>query len=121
MYLDRGLLDEALESGTLALVTMQHVCCGPPASSNSTINRYERGGGGRQDDDEEEECIKEESNLCIRLSRRTAHRQSSAALSLLAVVLYHTGDFAQATIYQQRALANNERELGLDHPDTMKR
>ncbi|KAJ0965710.1 hypothetical protein J5N97_026848 [Dioscorea zingiberensis] len=40
--------------------------------------------------------------------------------SLLAVVLYHTGDFNQATIYQQNALDINERELGLDHPDTMK-
>lgn len=26
----------------------------------------------------------------------------------------------QATIYQQKALDINERELGLDHPDTMK-
>ncbi|KAF4348671.1 hypothetical protein F8388_026084 [Cannabis sativa] len=39
---------------------------------------------------------------------------------LLAVVLYHTGDFNQATVYQQKALDINERELGLDHPDTMK-
>ena len=29
-------------------------------------------------------------------------------------------DFFQATIYQQKALDINERELGLDHPDTMK-
>lgn len=28
--------------------------------------------------------------------------------------------FPQATIYQQKALDINERELGLDHPDTMK-
>lgn len=28
--------------------------------------------------------------------------------------------FVQATIYQQKALDINERELGLDHPDTMK-
>lgn len=28
--------------------------------------------------------------------------------------------FLQATIYQQKALDINERELGLDHPDTMK-
>jgi len=28
--------------------------------------------------------------------------------------------FNQATIYQQKALDINERELGLDHPDTMK-
>jgi protein TIF31 len=27
----------------------------------------------------------------------------------------------QAAIYQQKALDINERELGLDHPDTMKR
>lgn len=27
---------------------------------------------------------------------------------------------SQATIYQQKALDINERELGLDHPDTMK-
>lgn len=26
----------------------------------------------------------------------------------------------QATVYQQKALDINERELGLDHPDTMK-
>ncbi|XP_071710062.1 protein REDUCED CHLOROPLAST COVERAGE 3 [Rutidosis leptorrhynchoides] len=48
------------------------------------------------------------------------HRTTASAYSLLAVVLYHTGDFNQATIYQQRALDINERELGLDHPDTMK-
>ncbi|KAK9101728.1 hypothetical protein Sjap_018982 [Stephania japonica] len=48
------------------------------------------------------------------------HRMTSGAYSLLAVVLYHTGDFNQATIYQQKALDINERELGLDHPDTMK-
>lgn len=45
---------------------------------------------------------------------------TAGAYSLLAVVLYHTGDFNQATIYQQKALDINERELGLDHPDTMK-
>ena len=28
--------------------------------------------------------------------------------------------YVQATIYQQKALDINERELGLDHPDTMK-
>lgn len=28
--------------------------------------------------------------------------------------------YEQATIYQQKALDINERELGLDHPDTMK-
>ncbi|XP_014516280.1 protein TSS isoform X2 [Vigna radiata var. radiata] len=48
------------------------------------------------------------------------HRNTASAYSLLAVVLYHTGDFNQATIYQQKALDINERELGLDHPDTMK-
>ncbi|KAM0957002.1 hypothetical protein ACFX2I_025140 [Malus domestica] len=48
------------------------------------------------------------------------HRVTASAYSLVAVVLYHTGDFNQATIYQQKALAINERELGLDHPDTMK-
>ncbi|GAB2223286.1 hypothetical protein Droror1_Dr00017426 [Drosera rotundifolia] len=45
---------------------------------------------------------------------------TAGAYSLLAAVLYHTGDFNQATIYQQKALDINERELGLDHPDTMK-
>ncbi|XP_043722388.1 protein TSS isoform X3 [Telopea speciosissima] len=48
------------------------------------------------------------------------HRTTASAYSLLAVVLYHTGDFNQATLYQQKALDINERELGLDHPDTMK-
>ncbi|XP_022770584.1 protein TSS isoform X2 [Durio zibethinus] len=48
------------------------------------------------------------------------HRMTAGVYSLLAVVLYHTGDFNQATIYQQKALDINERELGLDHPDTMK-
>ncbi|KAF8393143.1 hypothetical protein HHK36_021384 [Tetracentron sinense] len=48
------------------------------------------------------------------------HQTTASAYSLLAVVLYHTGDFNQATIYQQKALDINERELGLDHPDTMK-
>ncbi|KAJ6796078.1 protein TSS-like [Iris pallida] len=48
------------------------------------------------------------------------HRMTANAYSLLAVVLYHTGDFNQATIYQQKALDINERELGLDHPETMK-
>ncbi|KAG9448473.1 hypothetical protein H6P81_008438 [Aristolochia fimbriata] len=48
------------------------------------------------------------------------NRLTATAYSLLAVVLYHTGDFNQATIYQQKALDINERELGLDHPDTMK-
>ncbi|KAJ0960340.1 hypothetical protein J5N97_001824 [Dioscorea zingiberensis] len=48
------------------------------------------------------------------------HRMTANAYSLLAVVLYHTGDFDQATIYQQKALDINERELGLDHPETMK-
>ncbi|XP_068647247.1 protein REDUCED CHLOROPLAST COVERAGE 2-like [Aristolochia californica] len=48
------------------------------------------------------------------------HQMTAGAYSLLAVVLYHTGDFNQATIYQQKALDINERELGLDHPDTMK-
>ncbi|CAI9781508.1 unnamed protein product [Fraxinus pennsylvanica] len=48
------------------------------------------------------------------------NRMTSGAYSLLAVVLYHTGDFNQATIYQQKALDINEQELGLDHPDTMK-
>ncbi|KAF5466795.1 hypothetical protein F2P56_016690 [Juglans regia] len=48
------------------------------------------------------------------------HRTTASAYSLLAVVLYHTGDFNQATIYQQKALDINEKELGLDHPDTMK-
>lgn len=48
------------------------------------------------------------------------HRITASAYSLLAVVLYHAGDFNQATIYQQKALDINEKELGLDHPDTMK-
>ncbi|EPS64934.1 hypothetical protein M569_09837, partial [Genlisea aurea] len=49
------------------------------------------------------------------------HRTTAGAYSLLAVVLYHTGDFnQQAAIYQQKALDINERELSLDHPDTMK-
>ncbi|XP_073107409.1 protein REDUCED CHLOROPLAST COVERAGE 3 isoform X2 [Elaeis guineensis] len=48
------------------------------------------------------------------------HRMTATAYSLLAVVLYHTGDFNQAAIYQQKALDINERELGLDHPETMK-
>ncbi|GAA0146119.1 translation initiation factor [Lithospermum erythrorhizon] len=48
------------------------------------------------------------------------HRITASAYSLLAVVLYHTGDFNQATVYQQKALDINEKELGLDHPDTMK-
>ncbi|KAK8974230.1 hypothetical protein V6N11_034599 [Hibiscus sabdariffa] len=48
------------------------------------------------------------------------HRMTAGAYNLLAVVLYHTGDFNQATIYQQKALDINERELGLDYPDTMK-
>ncbi|KAB2077910.1 hypothetical protein ES319_A06G125800v1 [Gossypium barbadense] len=48
------------------------------------------------------------------------HRTTASAYSLLAVVLYHTGDFNQAAVYQQKALDINERELGLDHPDTMK-
>ncbi|CAH8353902.1 unnamed protein product [Eruca vesicaria subsp. sativa] len=48
------------------------------------------------------------------------HKNTACAYSLLAVVLYHTGDFNQATIYQQKALDINEKELGLDHPDTMK-
>ncbi|KAH9666958.1 protein TSS [Citrus sinensis] len=43
------------------------------------------------------------------------HRTTASAYSLLAVVPYHTGDFNQ-----QKALDINERELGLDHPDTMK-
>nr|VDC65769.1 unnamed protein product [Brassica rapa] len=48
------------------------------------------------------------------------HKNTACAYSLLAVVLYHTGDFNQATIYQQKALDINEKELALDHPDTMK-
>ncbi|CAA2990457.1 TSS [Olea europaea subsp. europaea] len=48
------------------------------------------------------------------------HRMTAGAYSLLAVVLYHTGDFNQATIYLQKALDINQQELGLDHPDTMK-
>ncbi|KAL0915483.1 hypothetical protein M5K25_015904 [Dendrobium thyrsiflorum] len=48
------------------------------------------------------------------------HRMTANAYSLLAVVLYHTGDFNQAVIYQQKALDINEREIGLDHPETMK-
>ncbi|CAK9202056.1 unnamed protein product [Sphagnum troendelagicum] len=48
------------------------------------------------------------------------HWMTAGAYSLLAVVLYHTGDFNQAAIYQQKALGINERELGLDHPDNMK-
>ena len=48
------------------------------------------------------------------------HRASAGARSLLAVALYHTGDFSQAAAYQQTALDTCERELGLDHPDTIK-
>lgn len=48
------------------------------------------------------------------------HRHTAVAMSLMAVVMYHTGDFAQAAVYQQRALQTNEREYGLDHPDTIK-
>jgi len=48
------------------------------------------------------------------------HKLCSGAYSLLAVVLYHTGDFLQAAYYQQKALVINERALGLDHPDTLK-
>eukprot|EP00898_Chlorokybus_atmophyticus_P005403 jgi/Chlat1/5864/Chrsp4S06238 len=48
------------------------------------------------------------------------HCVTAGAYSLLAVVLYHKGDFLQAAVYQQKALHINERELGLDHPDTMK-
>eukprot|EP00873_Tetraselmis_striata_P016083 jgi/Tetstr1/436347/TSEL_025183.t2 len=48
------------------------------------------------------------------------HRLAAGAYSLLAVVLYHTGDFLQAAYYQQKALIINERALGLDHPDTLK-
>lgn len=36
-------------------------------------------------------------------------------LSLIVSIIH-----LQATIYQQKALDINERELGLDHPDTMK-
>ncbi|KAG8379796.1 hypothetical protein BUALT_Bualt07G0126600 [Buddleja alternifolia] len=75
--LDKGKLEDAVNSGTKALAKMIAVC-GP------------------------------------------YHRTTASAYSLLAVVLYHTGDFNQATIYQQKALDINERELGLDHPDTMK-
>ena len=39
---------------------------------------------------------------------------------LLAVVIYYTGDFNQVAIYQQKALDIYERELGLNHPKTMK-
>merc|ERR1712157_339707 len=50
-----------------------------------------------------------------------SHSHATAnAFSLLAVVLYHTGDFLQAAIYQQKAMGVNEREYGLDHPDTIK-
>ena len=48
------------------------------------------------------------------------NRLTAGAYSLLAVVLYHTGDFLQAAYYQQKALVINERALGLDHPDTLK-
>ncbi|GAB2269505.1 hypothetical protein Dimus_004422 [Dionaea muscipula] len=75
--LDKGKLEDAVNSATKALTKMIAVC-GP------------------------------------------YHRITASAYSLLAVVLYHTGDFNQATIYQQKALDINERELGLDHPDTMK-
>ncbi|GAB2292652.1 Protein REDUCED CHLOROPLAST COVERAGE 2, partial [Dionaea muscipula] len=43
------------------------------------------------------------------------HRMTAGAYNLLAIVLYHTEDFNQ-----QKALDINERDLGLDHPDTMK-
>ncbi|KMZ74481.1 hypothetical protein ZOSMA_1285G00020 [Zostera marina] len=48
------------------------------------------------------------------------HRMMAGAYSLLEIVLYHTGDLNQAIIYQQKTLNINERELGLDHPDTVK-
>eukprot|EP00898_Chlorokybus_atmophyticus_P003122 jgi/Chlat1/3810/Chrsp259S03937 len=48
------------------------------------------------------------------------HRVAAGAYSLLAVVLYHTGDFSQAAVIQGRALDICEREIGLDHPDTIK-
>ena len=36
------------------------------------------------------------------------------------VLAFNMSKKLQATIYQQKALDINERELGLDHPDTMK-
>ncbi|XP_020968143.1 protein TSS isoform X4 [Arachis ipaensis] len=50
----------------------------------------------------------------------TYHRITASAYNLLAVVLYQAGYGNQATIYQQKAVDINERELGLDHPDTIK-
>ncbi|KAL4292197.1 hypothetical protein AHAS_Ahas18G0004000 [Arachis hypogaea] len=50
----------------------------------------------------------------------TYNRITASAYNLLAVVLYQAGYGNQATIYQQKAVDINERELGLDHPDTIK-
>ena len=58
------------------------------------------------------------SKMCAVCGAHSAH--AANAFSLLAVVLYHTGDFVQAAIYQAKALAVNERSFGLDHPDTIK-
>ena len=49
-----------------------------------------------------------------------SNRNTAVAMALMAVVMYHTGDFVQAAAYQQRAMQVNEREHGLDHPDTIK-
>jgi hypothetical protein len=45
--------------------------------------------------------------------------QNSAYIYKLKSFLNFVFPSEQATIYQQKALDINERELGLDHPDTM--
>ncbi|KMZ58818.1 hypothetical protein ZOSMA_738G00030 [Zostera marina] len=58
----------------------------------------------------------EDSALAKLITYGPYHRMIAGAYSLLAIVLYHTGDLNQAIIYQQKTLNINERELGLDHP-----
>ncbi|PQQ18578.1 protein TSS [Prunus yedoensis var. nudiflora] len=104
-------------------------------SRSSNSRTLERHNGDISDDSDLKQLLSEEAFLRLKetgtnlhlkaLAKMIAvcgpyHRVTASAYSLLAVVLYHTGDFNQATIYQQKALAINERELGLDHPDTMK-
>ena len=53
--------------------------------------------------------------------RLSFHEQNCFAFnSILVLSLIVSIIHLQATIYQQKALDINERELGLDHPDTMK-
>ena len=50
----------------------------------------------------------------------TSDVESLLCIILLQYVPLIQSYILQATIYQQKALDINERELGLDHPDTMK-